>query len=197
MYSSYPSYILGFHGCDLSIAERVICGEKVLNPSANDYDWLGHGIYFWENDPERALQFAKEAARRTSQKNSHPAVIGAVVDLGACLNLVESKNLQLLKVGYETLQVAGKTSQISLPKNKSGGLLRHLDCAVIETVHNSREEEDLRPFDTVRGVFWEGRELYPNAGFKEKNHIQICVRNPNCIKGFFRIQTQNRTYSIP
>jgi len=25
----------------------------------------------------------------------------------------------------------------------------------------------------------------PGAGFKEKNHIQICVRNRNCIKGYF------------
>ena len=37
----------------------------------------------------------------------------------------------------------------------------------------------------MRGVFWEGEDLYENAGFKEKNHIQICVRNSNCIKGFF------------
>jgi hypothetical protein len=25
----------------------------------------------------------------------------------------------------------------------------------------------------------EGEELYPSAGFKEKNHVQICIRNPN------------------
>ena len=32
---------------------------------------------------------------------------------------------------------------------------------------------------------WLGNGIYfCNAGFKEKNHIQICVRNPNCIKGF-------------
>jgi hypothetical protein len=30
------------------------------------------------------------------------------------------------------------------------------------------------------------KHLYPNAGFKEKNHIQICVRTPGSIKGFFR-----------
>ena len=35
------------------------------------------------------------------------------------------------------------------------------------------------------------RGLYANrpnltkAGFAEKNHIQICVCNPNCIKGYF------------
>jgi hypothetical protein len=40
-------------------------------------------------------------------------------------------------------------------------------------------------FDSVRGVFFEGEDLYQNAGFKSKNHIQIAIRNPNCIKGYF------------
>lgn len=65
-------------------------------------------------------------------------------------------------------------------------LLRDLDCAVIETFHSLRHpDSDLKAFDSVRGVFWEGNEIYPNAGFKEKNHIQICIRNKNCIKGYF------------
>jgi hypothetical protein len=61
-------------------------------------------------------------------------------------------------------------------------LLRDLDCAVIETLHSLRyPNSDFKSFDSVRGVFWEGAEIYPNAGFKEKNHIQICIRNKNCI----------------
>ena len=31
----------------------------------------------------------------------------------------------------------------------------------------------------------------PSSGFYEKTHIQIAVRNPDCIKGIFRVpQTQ-------
>jgi len=45
--------------------------------------------------------------------------------------------------------------------------------------------DDMVPFDSVRAAYIEGEELYPNAGFNDKNHIQLCVRNPNCIKGFF------------
>jgi hypothetical protein len=60
-----------------------------------------------------------------------------------------------------------------------------LDCAVIQTLHEVREKSKLPPFDSVRGVFWEGSPLYPNAGFREKDHIQICIRNPNCVKGYF------------
>jgi hypothetical protein len=44
---------------------------------------------------------------------------------------------------------------------------------------------NIKPFDSTRGVFTEGGEAFPRAELQKKNHIQICIRNPNCIKGFF------------
>jgi hypothetical protein len=40
-------------------------------------------------------------------------------------------------------------------------------------------------FDSTRGVFTEGGPAFDGAGIYAKSHIQICVRNLNCIKGFF------------
>jgi len=85
MYSRLPSFILGFHGCDRSLARAVIDGKRSLRLSTNRYDWLGEGVYFWENTPQRALEFAAEFAGRKRQGKSairEPAVIGAVVDWG-------------------------------------------------------------------------------------------------------------------
>ena len=82
-----PQIVFAYHGCDESVARMVLDGGQ-LKPSLNDYDWLGHGIYFWEGSPLRAMRWAVEAARR---KNSHirvPAALGAIVDLGSSLNLV-------------------------------------------------------------------------------------------------------------
>jgi len=92
----------------------------------------------------------------------------------------------LVKGGFEIL----KETSGQLPRNIKVGesdqlMIRKLDCAVIETLHKVRRDLDLRDFDSVRGVFWEGDDLYPNAGFREKDHIQLCIRNPNCVKGFF------------
>ena len=191
MYSTRPGLVLGFHGCDESVVLKVLTGEEPLKRSTNSYDWLGHGIYFWENSPSRAKEFAAHLQRfpnHSKGKIAKPAVIGAVIDLGYCLDLLDFDNLQMLKTGYRALL---STLNISdFPENKSIGgigdlLLRELDCAVIETLHTSREDSRQTPFDSIRGVFYEGDELYPNAGFREKDHIQICVRNPNCIKGFF------------
>jgi hypothetical protein len=46
-------------------------------------------------------------------------------------------------------------------------------------------------FDTVRGMFPEGDALYEGAGFRAKNHIQLCVVNPNSIIGYFGEKKSN------
>lgn len=40
-------------------------------------------------------------------------------------------------------------------------------------------------FDSTRRAFLEGGPAFPGAGIHKKSHIQICIRNINCIKGFF------------
>jgi hypothetical protein len=194
MYSSRSGLVLGFHGCDESIAKDVLSGKKQLNPSNNSYDWLGHGMYFWENSPSRANDYAKLLSKQERRQGGtivKPSVIGAVIDLGRCLDLLDYENLSHLKDAHEILVETIKKSGFSLPQNRpatgSGKdlLLRDLDCAVIETLHQVRAAQGLPKFDSVRGVFWEGKELYPDAGFREKDHIQICIVNPNCIKGYF------------
>jgi len=188
MYSKLPNLVLGFHGCDRTTFDAVIRQGQCLEPSENDYDWLGHGIYFWEGNLSRAWDYAKELKRRNRIKTE--AVIGAVIDLAYCLNLLETESLQIVKMGYKILKRKCDLVGIPLPTNSPGGsktdlLLRRLDCAVIETVHEYMKEERGRAYDSVRGVFVEGEALYDGAGFHAKNHIQICIRNPNCIKGFF------------
>lgn len=66
--SKSSNFVLGFHGCDESVAEKLLCTNYPdFKPSENDYDWLGSGMYFWENDPCRAKLFIEEKIRR-SQK---------------------------------------------------------------------------------------------------------------------------------
>ena len=71
-----------FHGCDKDVADSVLRGEATLQPSENDYDWLGNGIYFWVDSPERALSWAK-------QRRPSPSVLGAFAYPGNCLNLTD------------------------------------------------------------------------------------------------------------
>lgn len=194
MYSVLPSFILGFHGCDEAIAEKVFAGKTTLKPSQNDYDWLGQGIYFWENNPQRALEYAKQLQKHPERCNETiktPAVIGAVIDLGCCLNLLDTQSINLLKQAYRVYELSCELKGQPMAENKNAGdskdlILRYRDCAVVETLHEFREKTDAKPFDSVRGMFMEGSPIYTGAGFHDKSHIQICVRSPDCIKGYFR-----------
>ena len=180
MYTVKDNLIFGFHGCDESLCNQLVNGKLHLDYSNNDYDWLGKGMYFWENDPERALQWAeiaKEHPQNHKQKIINPSVVGAVICLGKCLDFMEISNLQKLKDIYNKLVFQG----IELPENTGKEFYkRKLDCYLINTLV-AQEKAVGNEYDSVRGVFFEGKELYKNAGFREKNHIQISVINPNCI----------------
>lgn len=201
LYSSRSNLYIGFHGCDKSVAEYILHGGS-LRPSKNDYDWLGHGVYFWENNEQRAFQFAQESAQRKTSSIKDPFVLGAVIDLGYCLDLTDMSCLAEIRQSYKALKDAFELVGKDLPINKRIGdsgdyLLRSLDCAVIEYEHAINLKAGVKSFDSVRGVFVEGKELYPGGGIMEKNHIQICVRNPNCIKGYFLPRQKDDTYSNP
>lgn len=173
------SLVVGYHGCDREVAERVIAGDDGLRASGHRWEWLGHGIYFWEDSPARALRWAQEGPRKIKQ----PAVLGAVIQLGHCLNLADAEALAYVKAAHGTYQQTCKASGSDPAQNR--GPVRSLDCAVMETLHRLREEEGLTAFDTVRGFFMEGQPVYPEAGFRELDHVQICVRNPQRILGCF------------
>ena len=61
IYEYQPSFILGFHGCDKEVGESILSGaKKHLKPSEKKWDWLGHGIYFWEGNLARAWEWAAD-----------------------------------------------------------------------------------------------------------------------------------------
>lgn len=197
MYTKLPNLVFGFHGCDKSTFNRVIKEGQQMKRSENSYDWLGHGIYFWENNYQRALEWAK-----ASRKIKEPAVIGAVIDLGYCLNLTDSSSVEFLKRGYEILKIRCEQAETPIPQNRLSKrgediLLRDLDCAVIQQIHDFNKESKKPQFDSVRGVFVEGSAPYEGSAFREKTHVQLCVINPNCIKGYFAPLAPDEKYAMP
>src|SRR5438552_18735851 len=96
----YQRTIVGYHGCDATVAAKVLAGKLQLKPSVNPYDWLGNGTYFWEHGPQRAYEWAVEQARLSGAKVVQPAVLGARIDLGVCLDLLDTANTRLLRRAY-------------------------------------------------------------------------------------------------
>ena len=189
MYSSRPGLLIGYHGCDEAVRDAIVADKAMLRASRNKYDWLGAGYYFWEDNYARALDFATHPPGK--KQITRPAVLGAVIELGNCLDLMNMDHILMVKDSFYNLRAIFEMNKGQLPANRNIGtsndiLLRELDCAVIENLHMQRAFKNKKAFDSVRGLFVEGQPVYEGAGFHDKNHIQICIRNPNCIKGFFK-----------
>ncbi len=191
--------VLAYHGCNFETAQRLLGGSQ-FQPSNRDYDWLGVGSYFWENDVLRAYRWATERRRGFD----HPSVVGAVIELGNCLDLTTQSGIDAVKLAYNELVLSAEKAGSTIPENVDPGnessgdkILRRLDCAVMNLLYGilqtaQASDPKSQPYTTVRALFPEGSELYPGAGFLDKTHIQLCVREPEQILGVFRIPEWQR-----
>lgn len=188
LYQRQPSFVLGFHGTDRTVADQAVSRKiKHLKKSEDTTEWLGHGVYYWENDPARALEWAKNG--KTKGDITKPAAVGAVIDLGFCLDLTTMTGLQEVEAAFIALRDTYQKSGLALPQNTQGKdkVKRELDCAVIQALHCQRAERGAAPYDSVRAAFPEDNPLFDDSGFRKRNHIQICILKPEkCIKGYFK-----------
>ncbi len=159
---------------------------EAFRASVNAYDWLGHGVYFWEYGADRAWRFAREQQRRGQVRR--PAVVGAVLQLGRCLDLMDTRFTEQLASAFPDFEEGYTRKGVPMPVNRGrtpDQKLRYLDCAVMNWFLASCAERG-EPYDSVRGGFTEGEPAYAGAGIHRESHIQLSIRNPACIIGVFR-----------
>ncbi|HUB59125.1 MAG TPA: hypothetical protein VL978_00405, partial [Puia sp.] len=116
MYDIKPNLIIGFHGCDRRVRDTLLLNPSLYRISQQPYDWLGHGLYFWENNCDRALQWAVD--KKARDKMTEPAVIGAVLHLGHCCDLLEQKYIKLLASYATTLKTRCEATGEKYPRNE-------------------------------------------------------------------------------
>ncbi|HMF13699.1 MAG TPA: hypothetical protein VKE94_15380 [Gemmataceae bacterium] len=146
-------------------------------PSQNVYDWLGQGIYFWEGSRSQAEAWAE------LQFGDDADVLEVEIDLGRCLDLLESTYHDAIRATYRNLRAVYRSLGWTLPKNQKK---RHdLDCLVINKfvlfVERFTGQQGIR-FQTVRAVFEEGRRLFPGSAIRSQSHVQIAVRDIQCLR---------------
>lgn len=190
--------VLAYHGCDRAVGEAVLAGSAEIEPSRNDYDWLGSGAYFWEGSAGRALDWARLLSRRAGGSRSRvaePFVVGAIIAPGLCLDLTEADSLGILRTAHDEYAGMMEEQRAELPQNQRGFdgdedlVKRRLDCAVINFLHEFRAAVGEPPFDTVRCPFFEGEAIFPGSKIAARTHLQWCVRDPKkSIIGYFRVR---------
>lgn len=198
--SAQAAPLLGFHGCEKTVADKLLAvgawsqNKSWFKPSQKDYDWLGIGLYFWLDSPLRAYEWVESQHERDKSKSPavNPSMVGALINPGLCLNLTDYGVIQELQQAHIELQEIFKSAGDPMPANTrldahGMPLLRKLDWAVIELVHQLRKDNGLPPYDTVLGFFEEGEMAFDGSSIRAKTHVQIAVRNPDSIVGFFRV----------
>jgi len=169
--------VLGYHGTSIERAQTILLSGQFI-PSENDYDWLGHGVYFWEYAPIRAWQWARQMYR------DRGAVVEAEIELGFCLDLTDSRYTKALKLAYDRIREAYANDRKPLPENKHKA--NRLDCLVI----NYLVQEIIVECDTVRAPFLEGEPVYKGSMLLTQSHIQLVVRDVSCIRKFRQLESE-------
>ena len=182
----YHRTVIGYHGTRKRTAEALVRGTP-FRDSENDDDWLGHGVYFWEYAPQQAWWWAE---RR--YKDDEPAVVGAMIRLGHCLDFLDPQNGKLLEQSHKTLkEVFGITGK-ALPDNANNH--KYLDCLVFQYMCQALQDSG-RNVDACRAVFVPSgsRDRYwTRSGVYRGSHLQLCIRNPANILSVWHVRRNGR-----
>ena len=185
----YHRTVIGYHGTRRETAEALVRGVP-FRESENDDDWLGHGIYFWEYAPQQAWWWAE---RR--YQGEEPAVVGAMIRLGHCLDFLDPRNGVLLDASHEAVEAAFHAENKALPNNANK--YKYRDCLVFQYMYDALERSN-RSVDACRAVFVPSgprKRYWERSGVYRGSHIQLCVRNPSNILSVWHVR-QNGRYGL-
>ena len=143
-YHDYHRTVVAFHGTTETVADDLVAGGD-FTLSVNPYDWLGTGIYFWEYAPKQAWWWATRF-----KKKSKPAVVGAMIRLGNCFDLLDPVNVQLLTGMYEVMMNKWEEEGTEPPSNVRQR--KNLDCAVFNYCYDDAIAQG-NPIDSARAVY--------------------------------------------
>lgn len=175
-----PFPLIGYHGCSQDTAEKIISGRDTLKDSDAENEWLGTGVYFWNNDPQRALEWAKH------KKIKNPYVIGAIIIPEKLLDFSTREAAPLVDFAFKWLDEEYRNNDKTLPPNSKygdGDLFyknRKRDCLVMNALHKISGKK----YDVFSAPFLEGKRLH-DTFFLEQTHVQICVKKLDAIVGYF------------
>lgn len=182
----YHRTIVAYHGTTAYQADRLVAGHP-FKPSDNSDDWLGHGVYFWEYAPKQAWWWAEKF-----KKLEKPAVVGAMIRLGNCFDLLDPANVQSLEALHAAMMQKWHQTDAEIPEN--GNQHKNLDCAIFNHYYSLAGEAS-RPIDTARAVYVpteSAKRVWKRSWIYEEAHIQICVRNQQNILAVWHVDQNGR-----
>lgn len=167
-----PIIVTGYHGTTWAVAEQIIANDFV--PSVNDWDWLGHGIYFWQDAPVRAYRWAEDRIRAGGSKDS-PVVVAAKIRLDHFIDLLDQQGMTVLQNFASNYQ-----REHASPKRANRRGSNRLDCAVFNFTTSMLSWLGVEVAG-YRASCVEGAALTPGSPIFDLSHVQLVVVNREAI----------------
>ena len=179
----YHRTVVAYHGTTRDAADALVEG-RAFEPSTGESDWLGRGVYFWEYGPRQAWRWAGQ------RHGDEAAVVGAMVRLGRCLDLLDPENARIVR---DADAFAQANIGVGRRPRRNVRARKYRDCLAFNAAY-AAAEINAKPFDSARAVFvplrrgglprlWEGSGVFDDA------HIQINVRNPRSILAVWHVRS--------
>lgn len=166
--------LCGYHGTSAEAATAII--RRGFRMSSNGYDWLGLGVYFWQNAPVRAWQWA------TQNHPTNPAVIRSSIRLEDCVDLLDIGWVPIIKEVYNSFVAEYRKANRPLPEQNTERSKAHrLDCAFFNYIAEVLAEQGEK-ISAIRSVFVEGDRVFPKSAIFDRAHVQIAIRDTSVIE---------------
>lgn len=162
--------VWGYHGTLRRHAEAIL--ENGFELSQNPWDWLGDGVYFWQDAPHRAGTWGDEWARKES--NDEIAVIRAKIRLEDCMDLLDTKWMEVVRDFGKAFATLHRWQATEL-RNKPGGQ-HDLDAAFFNYLVDSLGRQGVT-VNSIRAAIAEGDPILEDSPIRLKSHVQIAVRD--------------------
>ena len=133
-----PIRVTGYHGTTRPRSANIL--EEGFTISQKPWEWLGHGVYFWQDAPYRAHAWARDWTRQRGIEGE-PVVVAAELQLESYLDFLDVANTDILRpLAIKFLETLGEGA-VAL-KNKYPN--HRLDCRFFNFVSEVLESGDDR-----------------------------------------------------
>lgn len=152
--------IKAYHAGDFHEITDFIQSQSYITPSCNSSNWLGNGVYFWENDASRAELWQLQ--------KSKGLILECDIDTRNLLNLLEHSNeAQQFFSDAHTRSMKYKNTIL----NNRATQRFDLDCKIFNTLPRDIKTE----FAGIRMAFFLGDSVSEDGNLFTDQHIQICL----------------------
>jgi hypothetical protein len=171
--------LIAYHGTT-SDRLNLILNNNFTN-SIRKASWLGYGTYFFYDAPGHASNWAESVAirRQASNPTVKPVVIEAEIDLGNCLNLLDSLYWPLVAASYASVPASVTQLAFGVAGPQAG--FNYRDCAALNAIISAFIINGT-PLDTIVAAFAEGTPIGPGSYLFDKSAVAICVQHPGLIR---------------